>query len=72
MTIIYFISLIKAMRYLINQRISQLLCHLEYEGMLALELSSYVLEIPCDAHTTLSQILIGCSTLIQEYCKLIG
>ena len=34
--------------------------------MLKLELSSYVLENPGDAHTTLSQILIGCTTLSQE------
>ena len=40
--------------------------------MLLLELSSYVLEIPDDAYTTLSQNLIGCLTLILEYCKLIG
>ena len=40
--------------------------------MLALELSSYVLEIPNDAFTTLCQILIGCSKLSQEYCELIG
>ena len=38
----------------------------------ALELSSIVLEIPNDAYTTLSQNLIGCSTLSQEYCKPIG
>ena len=37
-------------------------------GLLALELSSSVLEIPNDAYKTLSQNLIGCSTLIQEYC----
>ena len=37
-----------------------------------LGLSSYVLEIPNDAYTTLSQNLMGCSTLSQEYCKLIG
>ena len=30
------------------------------------------LEIPKDAFTTLSQNLIGRSTLSQEYCKLIG
>ena len=40
--------------------------------MLTLELSSIVLEIPNDAYTTLSRNLIGCSTLSQEYCKLIG
>ena len=34
--------------------------------MLTLELSSYVLEIPNDAYTTLSQNLIGYSTLSQE------
>ena len=32
-----------------------------------LELSSYVLESPNDADTTLDQNLIGCSTLSQEY-----
>ena len=37
-----------------------------------LELSSYVLQIPNDADTTLNQNLIGWSTLSQEYCKLIG
>ena len=37
-----------------------------------LGLSSYVLEIPNDAYTTLSQNLMGCSTLSQEYCELIG
>ena len=31
-----------------------------------------MLEIPNDAYTTLSQNLIGCSTLSQKYCKLIG
>ena len=31
-----------------------------------------VLEIPNDAYTTLSPNLIGCSTLSQEYCKLIS
>ena len=40
--------------------------------MLILESSSYILEIPNDAYTTLSQNLIGCSTLSQEYCQLIG
>ena len=35
------------------------------EGMLTLELSSNVLEIPNHAYTTLSQNLIGCSTLSQ-------
>ena len=43
---------------------------------LASELSSLVSEIPNDAYTTFSQILIeiliGCLTLSQEYCKLIG
>ena len=32
---------------------------------------SYVLEIPNDAYTTLSQNLIGCSTLGQDNCELI-
>ena len=41
-------------------------------GMSTLELSSYVLEIPNYAYTTLSQNLIGWSTLSQEQCKLIG
>ena len=40
-------------------------------GILTWELSSIVLEIPSDAYTTLSQDLIGYSTLNQEYCKLI-
>ena len=35
------------------------------EGMLTLELSSNVLEIPNYAYKTLSQNLIGCSTLSQ-------
>ena len=35
--------------------------------MLTLELSSYVSEIPNDAYTAPSQILIGCLTLSQEY-----
>ena len=35
--------------------------------MLTLELSVLVLEIPNDAYTTLSQNLIGCSTLRQGY-----
>ena len=35
-------------------------------GMLTLELSAIVLEIPNDAYTTLSQNLIGCSTLSQN------
>ena len=42
------------------------------QGMIILVLSYYVLEIPNDASTILSQNLIGCSTLSQEYCKLIG
>ena len=40
--------------------------------MLTSELSSYLLEIPNDAYTLLSQALIDCSLLSQEYCKLIG
>ena len=41
--------------------------------ILALEWSSSTLEIPNDAYTTtLSQNLIGCSTLSQEYSKIIG
>ena len=40
--------------------------------MFTLELSFIVLEIPSDAYTTLSRNLNGCSTLSQEYCKLIG
>mgnify|MGYP001804404056 CR=1 FL=1 len=31
-------------------------------GLVALELPSYILEIPNDAYTALSQNLIGCST----------
>ena len=42
------------------------------QGMLTLELSSYVFEIPDDAYTTHIQNLIGCSILSLEYCKLIG
>ena len=42
------------------------------QNMLKLELSSYVLEIPNYAYTTLSQNLIGYSTLSQGYCRLIG
>ena len=41
-------------------------------GMSTLELSSSVMEIPNDAYTTLIQNVIGCSTLCQEYPKLIG
>ena len=37
-----------------------------------LELSSYLLEIPNDGYTTLSQSLIGYATLSQDYCGLIG
>ena len=37
--------------------------------MLTSELSTYVLKIPNNAYTTLSQNLIGCSTLSHEYCK---
>ena len=39
---------------------------------LKLGLFSHSLEIPNDANMLLSQILIGCSLLSQEYCKLIG
>ena len=39
--------------------------------MSTLELSSYVLENPNNAYTTPSQNPIGCSTLRQEYCKVI-
>ena len=42
------------------------------QGMFTLELSFIVLEIPSDAYTTLSRNLNGCSTLSQEYCKLIS
>ena len=38
---------------------------------LIFELYSYVLEFHNDADTKFSQSLIGCSTLSQEYCKLI-
>ena len=41
-------------------------------GMLTLELSSYVLEIPSNAYTTFNQNQIGCSTPSQECWKLIG
>ena len=37
-----------------------------HEGMLTLELSLYVLEIPHDVYTTLGQNLIGCTALSQE------
>ena len=37
-----------------------------------IELSSYLSEIPSHTYTLLSQILIGGSSLSQEYCKLIG
>ena len=37
-----------------------------------MELSSYVLELPNNAKTTLSQNVIGCSKLSQQCCKLIG
>ena len=40
--------------------------------MLTLQLSLYALEIPNDPYPALSQNLIGCSTLSQEYWKLIG
>ena len=43
--------------------------HQQQEGMLTLELSSIVLEIPNDAYTTLSRNLIGCPTLSEEYCR---
>ena len=34
-----------------------------------MELSAYVLEIPYDGYTTLSQSLIGCSTLSQYFLQ---
>ena len=37
-------------------------------GCINIELSSYLLKTPNDADTTLSQNLIGCSTLSQECC----
>ena len=37
------------------------------QGMLTLDLSVLVLDIPNDAYTTLSRNLIGCSKLRQEY-----
>ena len=40
--------------------------------MFTLELSTYELQIPNEAYTSLSQNLIGCSTPSQDYCKLIG
>ena len=42
------------------------------ETCLTLKLSFHALEIPYDSQTTLSQNLIGCSTLSQKNCKLIG
>ena len=41
-------------------------------GKSTMELSSIVLEIPNYAYKTLSRNLIGCSTLSQENCRLIG
>ena len=41
-------------------------------GMSILELSSYLLEIPNNAYKLLSQFMIGCSLLSQEYYKLIS
>ena len=41
-------------------------------GMSTSELSSHLLEIPKDDYKLLCQILIGCSLLSQENCKLIG
>ena len=32
---------------------------------------SHLFEIPNDAYTLLSQILIGCSSLNQQHCELI-
>ena len=64
--------------YGINVVLSSCCCLLHTEkcmlslGMLTLELSSIVLEIPNDAYVTLSQNLIGCSTLSQECGNLIG
>ena len=41
--------------------------------MLTLEIFSFVLEIPNDGYTALCQfLLINCSTLSQQDCKLIG
>ena len=40
--------------------------------MFALELSPYALTTPHDAYATLSRNPIRCTTLSQEYCKLIG
>ena len=40
--------------------------------MLALELSSHLLEIPNDTYMLLCQFLIGCSLLRLGNCKLIG
>ena len=37
-----------------------------------IELSPHVLEIPTDTNEKLGQNLIDCSTVSQEYCKLIG
>ena len=41
-------------------------------GMSAMELSSHLLEMPKDVYRLHSQMLIGCSLLNQENCKLIG
>ena len=43
-----------------------------YVANLPLQSIVYVFEFPNDAHTTLCQNLIGCSTLSQQNCKLIG
>ena len=40
-------------------------------GYVNIELSSYLLKTPNDPDTTLSQNLIGCSTLGQDNCELI-
>ena len=47
------------------------LCVYHRIDMLTFELSYYVLGMPNDAYTKLSRSLISCSTLSQEYCKLI-
>ena len=41
--------------------------YVKQQGMLTVELSSYVLGIPNDAYTTLSQNLIDCTSLSQEH-----
>ena len=47
-------------------------CNCLQSGMLKLTLSSFLLEIANDALWNTQCIRIGCSTLSQEFCRLIG